>query len=214
MRPVPISNPPNPWATTEVEYLEGAPEVKLEVFEDQTRQILAKNDSPDVGFTLQRQPVPRLLPRLRLLLRAAVARVPELGRGDRLRSQDRRQAAGAASCCARRSRRRAGGKETVVFSGVTDCYQPLEASYRLTRGCLEVCVEHANPAAIITKSALIERDVDVLRRAGARRLGVRHGQHSVLGPGAGAGDRAVRRDAGAAAARHRDAGARRASRSA
>jgi DNA repair photolyase len=49
-----------------------------------------------------------------------------------------------------------------VFSGVTDCYQPLEASYRLTRGCLEVCVEHANPAAIITKSALIERDVDVL----------------------------------------------------
>ncbi len=36
-------------------------------------------------------------------------------------------------------------RETVVFSGVTDCYQPLEASYRLTRGCLEVCVEHAKP---------------------------------------------------------------------
>ena len=53
-------------------------------------------------------------------------------------------------------------KETVVFSGVTDCYQPLEASYRLTRACLEVCVAHANPAAIITKSALVERDVDVL----------------------------------------------------
>src|SRR5678816_2252652 len=37
-----------------------------------------------------------------------------------------------------------------------------DRSYRLTRACLEVCVEHANPAAIITKSALIERDVDVL----------------------------------------------------
>ena len=97
-----------------------------------------------------------------------------------------------------------------MFSGVTDCYQPLEASYRLTRACLEVCVAHANPAAIITKSALIERDVDVLMRAGACRLGVRHGQHSVLGSGARAGDRALRRDAGAAAARHRDAGAGRA----
>ena len=32
----------------------------------------------------------------------------------------------------------------------------------MTRGCLEVCAEHANPAGIITKSALIERDVDVL----------------------------------------------------
>ena len=57
-------------------------------------------------------------------------------------------------------------RETVVFSGVTDCYQPLEASYRLTRGCLEVCVERANPAAIITKSALVERDVDLLAELG------------------------------------------------
>ena len=53
--------------------------------------------------------------------------------------------------------------ELVAFSGVTDCYQPLEASYRLTRGCLEVCAEYANPAGIITKSPLIERDLDVLR---------------------------------------------------
>src|SRR5207247_827872 len=37
-----------------------------------------------------------------------------------------------------------------------------EASYRLTRGCLEVCVEYKNPAGIITKAPLIERDLDVL----------------------------------------------------
>jgi DNA repair photolyase len=54
--------------------------------------------------------------------------------------------------------------ERVVFSGVTDCYQPLEASYRLTRGCLEVCAEYRNPVGIITKAPLIERDVDVLER--------------------------------------------------
>jgi DNA repair photolyase len=53
--------------------------------------------------------------------------------------------------------------ELIVFSGVTDCYQPLEASYRLTRGCLEVCAEYRNPVGIITKSPLIERDLDVLQ---------------------------------------------------
>jgi DNA repair photolyase len=53
--------------------------------------------------------------------------------------------------------------ELIVFSGVTDCYQPLEASYRLTRGCLEVCAEYKNPAGIITKAPLVERDIDVLQ---------------------------------------------------
>jgi len=54
--------------------------------------------------------------------------------------------------------------ELVVFSGVTDCYQPVEASLGLTRACLEVCAEFHNPVAIITKAALILRDLDLLRR--------------------------------------------------
>ena len=37
LRPIPIANPPNPWATTEIEYFDGAPEVRLEVFADHTR---------------------------------------------------------------------------------------------------------------------------------------------------------------------------------
>src|SRR4030095_13717785 len=52
--------------------------------------------------------------------------------------------------------------ETVVFSGVTDCYQPLEASYELTRGCLAVCAEYQNPIHVITKSPLIELDIQLL----------------------------------------------------
>ena len=63
-------------------------------------------------------------------------------------------------------------RELVAFSGNTDCYQPIEAHYQLTRGCLEVCVEHANPVAIITKGKLVRRDVDLLqelqRSAGCR----------------------------------------------
>jgi DNA repair photolyase len=52
MRLLPIANPPNPWAKSEVEYLDGdAPDALLQVFEDTTRTILSKNDSPDVGFT-------------------------------------------------------------------------------------------------------------------------------------------------------------------
>jgi DNA repair photolyase len=63
--------------------------------------------------------------------------------------------------------------ELVVFSGVTDCYQPVEASYRLTRGCLEVCADYRNPVGIITKAPLIERDIDVLQRLNeVTRLGV------------------------------------------
>ena len=54
--------------------------------------------------------------------------------------------------------------ETIVFSGVTDCYQPLEAVYGITRRCLEVCAEFRNPVGIVTKGALVRRDVDVLSR--------------------------------------------------
>ncbi len=46
----PISNPPNPWESTHVEYLGEPPEAKLEVFEEVSRSILAENESPDVGF--------------------------------------------------------------------------------------------------------------------------------------------------------------------
>lgn len=52
--------------------------------------------------------------------------------------------------------------ETIVFSGVTDCYQPVERELRLTRGCLEVAAECRQPIGIITKNALAARDVDVL----------------------------------------------------
>jgi len=161
MRPVPIANPPNPWATTEVEYLEGAPEVKLEVFEDHTRQILANNNSPDVGFTYSVNPYRGCFHACAYCYARPSHEYLSLGAGtdfDRKIMVKLRAAELLRAAFAKKSWR----KETVAFSGVTDCYQPLEASYRLTRACLEVCVEHANPAAIITKSALIERDVDVL----------------------------------------------------
>ena len=50
------------------------------------------------------------------------------------------------------------------FSFATDPYIPLEASYELTRKCLEVCAEFRVPVGVITKSPLVTRDIDVLQR--------------------------------------------------
>ena len=60
--------------------------------------------------------------------------------------------------------------EEVVFSGVTDCYQPAERQFRLTRQCLEVALECRLPVGIVTKNALVVRDIDLLREMAALRL--------------------------------------------
>jgi DNA repair photolyase len=52
--------------------------------------------------------------------------------------------------------------EPLMFCGVTDCYQPAERQFRLTRGCLEVLWECRQPVGLITKNALVVRDLDVL----------------------------------------------------
>lgn len=52
--------------------------------------------------------------------------------------------------------------EMVVLSGNTDCYQPCERELRITRRCLEVFRAFLNPVGIITKSALVCRDADLL----------------------------------------------------
>lgn len=51
----------------------------------------------------------------------------------------------------------------IVMSGNTDCYQPAEQQFKITRQCLEVFLKYKHPVAIITKNALILRDLDVLK---------------------------------------------------
>jgi DNA repair photolyase len=52
--------------------------------------------------------------------------------------------------------------EPIVFSGVTDCYQPAEREFRLTRACLRVVADCRQPVNIVTKNALVTRDLDIL----------------------------------------------------
>ena len=52
----------------------------------------------------------------------------------------------------------------VDFSFATDPYLPLEAEYKLTRQCLEICAEFGVPTGVITKSPLVTRDIDILQK--------------------------------------------------
>ena len=52
---------------------------------------------------------------------------------------------------------------TIVMSGNTDCYQPAEQRFKITRQCLEVFLKYKHPVSIITKNALILRDLDLLK---------------------------------------------------
>lgn len=58
----------------------------------------------------------------------------------------------------------------IMLSGNTDCYQPAEAKFRLTRQILEVVDKYNHPVGIITKSALILRDIDILSRLAEKKL--------------------------------------------
>jgi DNA repair photolyase len=67
--------------------------------------------------------------------------------------------------------RKSWQREHIAIGAATDPYQPAEGRYRLTRACLEVLRDAANPFSIITRGPLIVRDVDVLVEA-ARRADV------------------------------------------
>jgi DNA repair photolyase len=60
--------------------------------------------------------------------------------------------------------------EPIMISGVTDCYQPAEREYKLTRGILEVMLEAHQPVCLITKNALVLRDLDLIAAMAEKNL--------------------------------------------
>lgn len=157
-----MSNPPNPWASTEVEYLEEIPPSRLEVLEDHSREVMARNNSPDVCFTWSVNPYRGCMHACAYCFARPSHEYLSMGAGTDFETRIVVKPHAPELLREAFERPRWQG-ETVAFSGVTDCYQPLEASMRLTRRCLEVCAEYRNPVAIITKAPLIERDIDVLQ---------------------------------------------------
>ena len=144
-------------------------QVPTTFFEDNTRTILTRNDSPDVGFTWSVNPYrgcehgciycyarpsheylgwsAGLDFETKILVKQ---RAPELLRNE-LRSPSWTPA-------------------VVALCGNTDPYQPVERTLRLTRQCLEVLATCRNPAVIITKNHLVTRDLDILQPMAADSL--------------------------------------------
>jgi len=159
-----VDNPPNPWLTYSVEWIGEPPPAKIEVFEEtETRSIISTNNSPDVAFDHSincyrgcihgctycfSRPTHEYLGygagtdfERKIVVKV---RAPELLRKELMKSSWQ--------------------GDQIVFSFTSDPYIPLEANYKLTRRCLEVCAAFRNPVGIVTKSALIRRDIDVLQQ--------------------------------------------------
>ncbi len=159
----PVENPPNPWHSTHIEWDGEAPDAKLEVFEETARSILSENDSPDIPHRWSLNPYRGCMHACFYCYARPSHQHLGFGAGTDF---DRKIVVkvNAPRLLREAFERRSWTGDTVMFSGNTDCYQPLEGSYSLTRACLEVCAEHRNPVAIVTKGMLVRRDVDVLAR--------------------------------------------------
>ena len=162
VEPVRIWNPPNPYLTEHKELIGEPSKAELEVYEDSSQSILSSNDSPDIGFRWSVNPYRGCRHACDYCYARPTHEYFGLGAGTDFERKIfvKRD---APELLEEAFQRRSWAGERVVFSGVTDCYQPLEAAWELTRGCLAVCLKYRNPAAIITKSALIRRDVELLK---------------------------------------------------
>ncbi|MCG6156640.1 PA0069 family radical SAM protein [Rubinisphaera margarita] len=153
----------------DVEYLKERADRKIQYLADSSRSIVSENDSPDVPFRFSLNPY-----------RGCAHACPYcyarnsheyLGLNAGLDFETRIFVKHEAPKLLRDflSRDR-WVPEPIIFSGVTDCYQPAERKFRLTRQCLEVASDCHQPVSIITKNALVLRDLDLLRDMAARRL--------------------------------------------
>ena len=158
-----VTNPPNSFETTQRDGLEPPKRVEVQLFEDDTKEILSRNDSPDLPFRWSVNPYRGCFHACAYCYARPSHEYWGFGAGSDFESKivlKRRAAELLRQAFAKPSWK----GELIVFSGNTDCYQPIESTLGLTRACLEVCAEHRNPVGIITKGALVVRDLDLFRR--------------------------------------------------
>lgn len=165
--------PTNPFAKTSCTWLGPPPAAALTVHEEHARAILTENDSPDIPYRWSVNPYRGCQHACAYCYARRTHEYLDLGAGSDFDTQIVVKV-NAPELLAAELRRRKWTRQQIAFSGVTDCYQPLEAQYQLTRRCLEVCKELPNPVGIVTKSCLITRDAELLaelhRRSAARVL--------------------------------------------
>jgi DNA repair photolyase len=160
------TNPPNRFVPLYREAIpgwteEGDPAPRTKFFRDTTRTILNTNDSPDIPFTYSVNPYRGCEHGCAY----CYARPGHefLGLSSGLDFESRIFVKEDAPELLRKEFHSSKWEpQTVSMSGVTDPYQPVERRLQLTRRCLEVFAEFRNPVGIVTKSALVSRDRDLL----------------------------------------------------
>lgn len=137
------------------------PAPATQFFKDQSRSVIASNDSPDVGFDKSLNPYRGCEHGCSYCYARPTHEY--LGFSAGLEFETKIMVKEDAPQLLRRELSSPRWQpETVSMSGVTDPYQPIERRLQLTRRCLEVFAEFRNPVGIVTKNHLVTRDVDLL----------------------------------------------------
>jgi DNA repair photolyase len=159
-----VENPPNPWLTHSVDWIGEPPAARIEVYEEtETRTIISRNDSPDVAFDYSINCYRGCVHGCTYCFSRPTHEYLDFGAGTDFERKIVVKV--KAPDLLRKELMKPSWKgNEIVFSFTSDPYVPLEANYKLTRSCLEVCAEFRNPVGIVTKSALIRRDIDVLQK--------------------------------------------------
>ncbi len=145
-----------------------APGLDTEVTPEQARSILSHNDSPDIPFTWSLNPYRGCEHGCIYCYARPTHSYLNLSPG--LDFETRLTAkVNAAELLARELQRPSHTCSPINIGSATDAYQPIEREWRLTRGVIEVLDTCRHPFTIVTKSAGVERDLDVLARVAQRR---------------------------------------------
>lgn len=136
--------------------------LKTEVLKDSSRSIITKNNSPDICFDYSINPYRGCEHGCAYCY--ARPSHEYLGFSPGLDFESKIMIKENAAELLREALMKPSWKPAIIaISGITDCYQPLERKYELTRGCLKVLAEFKNPVSMITKNALITRDIDIFQ---------------------------------------------------
>lgn len=151
------------------EPLPEAVRVPTEFLADQSRTVISHNSSPDIGFNHSINPYRGCEHGCAYCY--ARPSHEYLGMNAGLDFESRILVKHDIAACLREELADPRWKgELIVISGVTDCYQPAERKFRLTRACLEVMLEARQPLGIVTKNALVTSDLDLLAQLAEKSL--------------------------------------------
>lgn len=153
----------------DAEYLATLAKVPTTYLPDDSRSIISENDSPDLFFRYSLNPYRGCLHGCSYCYARPTHEYLGLNAGIDFETKlfYKPQAAELFREWLNRDKYEPG---PIMVSGVTDCYQPGEREYRLTRACLEVALEARQPLSIVTKNALVLRDLDLLEEMARHRI--------------------------------------------